>query len=152
MTTNDENGSPLIPPLPVKTWETARAADIVAALERGDVDGAEAIRAHLVAEADTAGPEDKDDLEEISRASLLFRRSVDATAAGRIEEGAALMEQLALSVSAGTVATLMNAARLQFGRAQGWLAEDEYDRLVAYTADMGPDVAVMLRGIKRGQP
>jgi hypothetical protein len=123
----------------------------VAAVKRGDLAGAEKIRAHMLSESDFVPPPEVD-MDELTRAALLFRRSAEANAAGRPEEGRALMDQVVVTSGATTLVMLLSSSLLYVGKEQGWLSEQNHDELAAMTSHMGPEMAVLVRAIRRGQP
>jgi hypothetical protein len=151
MTSDGEDTSATGAPEPEQMWESARVQEIVAAIKRGDIEGAEKIRAHMLREGDFVPPPEVD-MDELTRAMLLFRRSGEANAAGRPEEGRALMDQVVVTSSATTLVMVLASSLLYVGQEQGWLSEHDHDELAAMTSHMGPEMAVLVRAIKRGQP
>jgi hypothetical protein len=139
-----------VPPLP-DTFETTQASRMAAAHDVGDHAQVEQIRRHLVTEG-SVDSADAARLDAVSRASLVAKEMIDATSVGNATRAAALRRRLIDEFDPGTVSAVIGAMLFTAGRKQGWLPEDDHDRLVTFTAGMSDEVRAIVRQIRRGRP
>ncbi|GHI97990.1 hypothetical protein TPA0905_74610 [Streptomyces olivaceus] len=136
-------------PLP-NIFETRQAAALRDALVAGDLEQAEKIENHLLAEAATS-PEDRELLADQLRASMLFRAYVDASAAGDAAMASLLQELMTTMCSPKTVQATVMSGLLYAGLQQGALPAADHDRLAQWMSgtDVGEEMRARLASIER---
>ncbi|MFH8642036.1 hypothetical protein [Streptomyces goshikiensis] len=131
-------------------YETRQAKAILKALQDGDVEQAKRLEDHLLAEA-ADGPEEREALRDQLRAAMLFRASIDASAAGD-EVTAALFQTILRATCSEKVIQNMRAGALwHVGMQRGELSADDHDSLTAHLKENGVSAGLMklVAGIRR---
>ncbi|MFE3608366.1 hypothetical protein [Streptomyces goshikiensis] len=131
-------------------YETRQAKAILKALQDGDVEQAKRLEDHLLAEA-ADGPEEREALRDQLRAAMLFRASIDASAAGD-EVTAALFQTILRATCSEKVIQNMRASALwHVGMQRGELSADDHDSLTAHLKENGVSAGLMelVAGIRR---
>ncbi|MFE2528764.1 hypothetical protein ACFXEL_31595 [Streptomyces sp. NPDC059382] len=131
-------------------YETRQAKAILKALQDGDVEQAKRLEDHLLAEA-ADGPEERETLRDQLRAAMLFRASIDASAAGDEATAALFQTILKATCSEKVIQNMGASALLHVGMQRGELSADDHDSLTAHLKENGVSAGLMeiVAGIRR---
>lgn len=120
------------------------------AIAQGDLEYAERLRQHIVAESATDAGEEAM-LDEVSRGAMLFRQASEASDRGDKAESERLMTELRATCSRATQEMLVASALMTVGAKQGWLPAADHDYLTGYVQEsgFGSDVRAVIETIER---
>jgi hypothetical protein len=131
-------------------YEVRLGRQAAAAASQGDLERAERLRQHIVAESATDAGEEAV-LDEVSRAALLLRRAAEASDRGDAAESERLLDEMRASCSQATLEMLRASALLNVGREQGWLNASDHDELTRFmdSEKFSGETRGLLAGIER---
>ncbi|MGA5824098.1 hypothetical protein ACPC54_40410 [Kitasatospora sp. NPDC094028] len=124
-------GSPLQLP---DIYETRQGHALRDAYERGDMDEARRIEAHVLAEAATT-PEEREVFAETLRGAMLFKELTQAKEAGDEARAEEISQRMVKLCSRRTIVQTISAGYLQAGLREG-LPKATHDELMAMLAEL----------------